>query len=170
MADYDLRSTVELLRRAHRTLQGVIEALSEEQLTGEPVLDNWPVKDMLAHIAAWNRDYVLEIDRILADRATWHRLGEGGVDAFNQRATEAQQETTLTNMLAEWEDSFRAFIARAEQISEEEWEHQSGADEWGNGYPVTLASLFFYEHKMGGHEAEHAAQIAAHFGLKLIRD
>lgn len=159
---------IEILKADHKKVAEVLDLLPPGQLEKVEVLAGWAVRDILAHLIEWNREYLAETDRILADKATWHKVCESKEqeDEFNRKAVEKWRTKSLKEVLAEWEKSFQIAIERVEKLTNEEWNHQSNKDTWSNGDPVTIYSLFDYEYVGASHEGGHAKQIREFFKSK----
>lgn len=158
---------IETFRAGHQKMADVIRQLSKEQMVKEKILGSWSIKDILAHLSAWSLEAVKETDRILENKATWHKLyfEKEGEDKFNKREVARCKNRSLEEIIHEWEESFQAEMTRLEELTEEECLHQSNQERWGDGKPVTVYSLYGYEYQGEDHEAAHAKQIQGHFDL-----
>ncbi|MFX0107362.1 MAG: DinB family protein, partial [Candidatus Hodarchaeota archaeon] len=136
-------------REDHRKLKGVISKLSKSQMVKDKVLGNWSVKDIIAHISAWNFEITISVDDILQKKAPWYLTKSE--TAFNIAAVEKRREWTQTEVLDEWEKSFDSLIHRIEELTTEEWNIETGLS-WSDGSPVTMESLFGYRYRGEGHE------------------
>lgn len=156
-----------LLVDAHEKLGQVLKSLNGDQMTQVKVLGEWTVKDILAHLAAWNWECLEEIERALQDKATWHKLfeEEATEDEFNRIEVAKRRPKTVEEIRKEWEKSFQALITRVKNLSEAEWAHRSDQDHWQDGKPLTLGSLFDYGYTGESHEAGHAKQIQTYFRI-----
>lgn len=163
----EISEVVSAFREGHARMLEVVSMLSEQQMTEEPVLDEWTVKDIIAHLAAWSIDARLEIDRVLNDAPAWVKLydSDEGVTDFNERAIATRRFKQLSEVIEEWKAAFEAEMSRVESLTDDEWNHQSGTDVWKDGNKVTVFSLYSYEYLGEQHEAAHARQIKNHFGL-----
>jgi hypothetical protein len=54
---------IDRLTRAYERLRGLIAGVESEWLTAEPVFNGWKVKDVLAHLAAWQSITVTNLFR-----------------------------------------------------------------------------------------------------------
>ena len=143
-------------------MKKVIDTLNEEQLCRKEVQGEWSVKDILAHISAWNWDIIKQIEVVLANDSLWYRnIPE--VD-FNKSAVSVRMDWTLERVLDEWEESFNMLIARIKDLTPENLAH-SNCEDWGDGTPVTVESLFGYRYKGEGHEGGHAKIVKDFFGV-----
>ena len=60
-----------------------IEGLSNEQMTEKGVIDDWSIKDMLAHIATWESEMVTFIAQLQQGKKPRTNLMSDKVDALN---------------------------------------------------------------------------------------
>lgn len=157
----DRQKTIEQFKKEHTELKKLVSSLPEEKVLEQKTSGKWSIKDVIAHLAAWNWEITDEVDRVLKDQATWPKRYEDkiGEDEFNKKAVENRKNKSWKEILKEWDGSFWAQIKRMEQISEDKWKHQAGSQTWNDGTPVTVYSLFAYEYEGEGHEGGHAKQI-----------
>src|SRR4030067_1192811 len=157
----DRRETLERYKEEHESLKKLVLTLSEREALSPNTVDRWSIKDVISHLAAWNWEAIDEVDRVLKNEATWPARYEGkiGEDDYNKKEVEKRKDRVWKDVIQEWDDSFWAQVKRMEQISEEEWKHQSGNQLWSDGTPVTVYSLFAYEYEGEGHEGGHAVQL-----------
>ena len=149
-------------REDHRKLKQTIEKLTESQMINDLVMGDWSVKDIIAHISAWNWEIAKSVDEVLVRKAPWYLTK--GETAFNMVEVEKRRNWSLQQVLDEWEKSFDSLIHRIEEITAEEWNIDTGLV-WADGSAVTIESLFGYRYKEEGHEGGHALQIKEHYNL-----
>jgi uncharacterized damage-inducible protein DinB len=127
--------------------------LDERMLTEVPVLDDWTVKDLLAHIAAWDRWELREMKR-MAGRESPDLSAVWDVDGYNAAVVAAWQDRTLAEVLAELQDARAAWVAWLQALPEEKFFRQRlfEGEDWS--FPGCLEIQW-------QHDAEHAAQVAA---------
>lgn len=145
----------------------LVSSLTDVQVSEKRIVGDWTIKDVIAHLAAWNWEAIDEVERVLRDEATWparyeDKVGEG---EFNRREVGKRKDKSWQEALKDWDDSFWAQIKRMEQISEGEWKYQSKKQTWSDGTPVTVYSLFAYEYEGEDHEGGHAKQIKEFLNL-----
>lgn len=129
--------------------------LDKKRLTRTPVFTDscWTVKDILAHVAAWDRWEHRKMAAMLAGEDPDVAAVED-VDAFNAAAVNAWRDRSLPEVLAELHDAREAWIAWLQDVPLEAFfasrEHQG----WDWAFPNCLAVQW-------QHDAEHADQLAA---------
>jgi len=149
-------------REDHRKLKQTLAKLTESQIVNEIIMGDWSVKDVIAHISAWNLEITRSIDEVLQRKAPWY-LNKGET-AFNIAEVEKRRDWSLQEVLDEWESSFDSLTHRIEEITAEEWNIDTGLS-WADGSAVTMASLFGYRYRGEGHEGGHALQIREYYNL-----
>lgn len=149
-------AVIKFLRDDHQKLVDAVTQLQEEQMIDTDVIDNWAVKDIIAHISAWNWEIAKAIDLVLAGYIPWYVYQTE--TAFNKREIEARRSWSVRQVLEEWHKSFAAPIERIETVSDAEWKQRTDA-RWRGGSTVTVSSLFGYRYLGEGHEGGHAKQI-----------
>lgn len=112
---------LETIRKSWTELTEIIAELSDEQMTQPKVQDDWTVKDLMAHIAAWKR---LAMDRI-------HAATTGGplqfpviksdnfVDTFNADVYQKHKDQPLEEVTNEFYTSYDEFITQIEALDDE---------------------------------------------------
>jgi len=148
-------------------LKDLLNQLTPEQLNQIDLDEDWTVKDVVAHLAAWNKEDIAEIDRILNNQATWQNLYEEkeGEDEFNRREVEKRREYSYEEVFNEWKSSYNKLLNKLENLTDGQWEHKSGNDTWKLGrfkdVPVSVWSLFDYGEMT--HEAKHVEALRKFF-------
>jgi hypothetical protein len=146
----------------HRKLRQTISKLTESQIVNDIVMGDWSVKDVIAHITAWNWEIAKSVDDVLEKKAPWYLTK--GETAFNVAEVERRRDWSLQQVLDEWEKSFDSLTNRIEDITTEEWSFDTGLS-WTDGSAVTMESLFGYRYRGEGHEGGHALQIREYYNL-----
>jgi hypothetical protein len=129
--------------------------LDQERLTRTSIFpdSDWTVKDLLAHVAAWDRWEHRAMAAMLAGDEPDFRAVED-MDAFNAAAVDAWRDRTLSAVLAELHDAREAWVTRLRDVPLESFfasrEHQG----WDWAFPNCLNVQW-------QHDAEHADQLAA---------
>lgn len=124
------KSWLELLR--------ALRGLSDTQMTQPGVVEQWSVKDLMAHISSWERELIGVLDRLEHGEepgdSDW-----AGIDAFNAEQTQLSAQRSLDDIRDDFEETHADLMAMLEVT------------------PVLTRELVkgdTYEHY-----AEHAAQI-----------
>ena len=127
-----------------------------EERRGQVICDGWTVKEILAHISAWDREVARGLDELLAGRRP--AFVSYREDEFNAQTAQASRGKSLADVLAEVRDAHEQLISRVESLTDEQWLLPSPY-RWSDQTPMTIASLFGYTYKGKTHYAGHAAEI-----------
>ncbi len=140
------------LAAGRRDLLQALEGLSDAGLTRSGVDGPWSVRDILAHIAAWDRQVVLTLEAWL--EGTTPPPAVPDVEGFNAQVTAAASgESPVATLLglARTHADLLTAVARAQGRNGEVIDPDSGR-------PTTLGHLV---DDIAGHERAHAASILA---------
>ena len=76
------------------------------------VVDDWSVKDILAHVTTWEEEALKHLPVIIAGgRPPRYVTTYGGIDAFNARMTERKRGLSLADIRGQLDDTHRQLIA-----------------------------------------------------------
>lgn len=120
------KSKIELLNdilTARRRLEKILNGLSDTELTRPGVIGEWSVKDVLAHLTAWEQLFL-----------SWYNPGLGGkspqitpvgmsrkaMDAFNQEVFLQNRDRPFDEILAEFRTSYQQVLAAVQAAAEED--------------------------------------------------
>ena len=114
---------MEKIHKARDSLEYVIDQLGDDQLIIPGVENNWTVKDILAHIIAWEKKMCNwlnqaengEIPERPAPGLTWDDL-----DSVNLQIFEDNKDRPLAEILKEFKDSFNISVKAVNSLSEEQ--------------------------------------------------
>jgi hypothetical protein len=71
----------------------------DAKLVEPGVVDDWSVKDVLSHVTTWEEEALRHLPLIIAGGTPPRYAAQGGIDAFNARATEAGRRLSLAEVL-----------------------------------------------------------------------
>jgi hypothetical protein len=95
--------------------------LSDAQLTQPGVTGDWSVKDILAHVTAWEEEALKHLPHILeGKRPPRYSVLYGGIDAFNALKTEENRRRSLAEVMTRLDDVHRQLIAYIQSAPESE--------------------------------------------------
>ena len=156
-------------RRHFNSLLDAITGLTEEDCTSVNVGGDWTVRDILAHILAWD-EYVLELVKRWPDISLpgQHAAGaedgnaddlshwaSGDADTVNARLQEARASLTMIEVLDGLATCHRRIVSRCRRLSDEALQTEVEYDEGERGNVVNLLV------STSAHTADHAAEIYA---------
>ena len=151
------------------SLLDAITGLTEESCTSVLVNGNWTVRDVLAHILAWD-EYVLELVKRWPDISLPDHRGDGlededaddlshwaseDVDTVNARLQEARTGLTMIEVLDGLATCHRRIVSRCQGLSDDALEMEVEYDIGERGNVVNLLV------STSAHTADHAAEIYA---------
>ncbi|MFX0052248.1 MAG: DinB family protein [Candidatus Hermodarchaeota archaeon] len=152
----DKTRLLKFLKHDHRKLVQILAELNEHQMVNTIIIGSWTVKDIIAHISAWNWEIIKAVHEVLSDKKPWYI--DKTEEEFNNQEIKKRESWSLNRILKEWQDSFNNLILSIEGLSVSEWNHQSSFL-WPDGQTVSIKSLFDYRYRGEGHEGGHAIQI-----------
>jgi len=126
--------------------------LDEKKLTNEPIVKDWTVKDVLAHIAAWDRWEDKTMQCMLAGDVPDLSAAQD-VDAFNATIVAEWRDRTLNEVLAELQAARADWVSWLSSLPEKELFQRRFVQGGDWSFPGCLEV-------QRRHDAEHAAQIA----------
>jgi hypothetical protein len=95
----DQQRLLRQLDAAWTALTDAYAGLPEARLLQPGVVDDWSVKDVVAHVTTWEREALKHLPLVLAGGTPPRYAAQGGIDAFNARATEAGRRLSLAEVL-----------------------------------------------------------------------
>jgi len=114
----------ELIRRiteGYERIRRLIAGVDPVRLGTDPVFDGWTVKDLLAHIAAWQSITVTNLFRLERGQPLLYgRLDPQKLAELNARLYAELKDWPLEKVLADLEGSYRQLINRISLLSEQE--------------------------------------------------
>jgi hypothetical protein len=139
----------------HENFLDSIGCLSEETVTTVPVCGVWSVRDLVAHVTAWDA-YTLQVvhhwpDTEHTSLARWRE--EPDEDKLNARFHAESAHLDMIEVLDAAATIHRRLLTGFDRLSDADLECEG---DFGLGMQGTLSSFFY---GMATHKAEHAAQI-----------
>lgn len=147
---------IKIFKEGHEEFKKIISLLSYEQIESFPAVGVWSVRNVIAHISAWNWEQVEEIDRTLVGNSTWNRKTSGetsNTDRFNKEAVEKRKDWSIKKLMSEWENSFTFLLKKIENLRDKEFMCDG------------MQNIFKYELEGGSDEMRHAKEIEKRFNL-----
>ena len=143
--------SLEQLRRQRERLLAVIAPLSEDELTSQPLVGDWSVRDILAHILSWEEEAAKRLKFIAKgqpEKIKW--VAPANVHEWNAKAREKKSDMPLAEVLTK-------LAARRQELSRllEKLPEEALADGARTALSVWFPNCTYK------HEEEHAEQIEA---------
>jgi uncharacterized protein (TIGR03083 family) len=154
MADrMNVANVATLIHETSTELERLLAQLSVEQMNQPGVVGVWSVKDVLAHLAYWQR-YVVAILRAIACGETPILEGDDETERNNASAVAQYYQRSLAATIADWHAAREDLLDQLEQISDDDL-NDSERFAWSNGRTLLdrIAGSSY------DHEQEHIEQI-----------
>ncbi len=144
-------------RKAHEELAKVLSGFSDEDLTTPGKVGNWSIREVMAHIAAWDSWGRRAIEaRLTEDSLPAEMMAEAqNPDPFNERAAEAWKSYTAEQARAAFSQAYTDLMRFLETAPHEQLYRQIPRPNGKSTSPIsTLTAL-------ARHKDEHSAQLEA---------
>lgn len=142
---------LERMEHAHLFLQAALSGLKNERLESDRLGGAWTVRDVMAHLAAWEKEFH-EVARILArhNRPSFDHRIEPTDDwrAWNAEQVERRRGMSVGEVFLEMEQAQLAFLQWAQQLPEGRLRHEAEFPWGGRGNLADLLRMVA-EHKVG---------------------
>ena len=109
------------LDTAWTAFQAAYAGLSDSRLTESNVVEDWSVKDILAHVTTWEEEALTYLPLIIAGGRPPRYATYGGIDAFNARMTEQKRALSLAEVRKQLDETHRRLVAFIESVPEEQF-------------------------------------------------
>jgi Mycothiol maleylpyruvate isomerase N-terminal domain len=90
---------LERLDAAWTELGDSYAGVSDSLLVAPGVVDDWSVKDVVAHVTTWEEEALKHLPTIIAGGTPPRYAEQGGIDAFNAHSTEQGRRRSLAEVL-----------------------------------------------------------------------
>ena len=124
---------IDSLENARDSLLTSIEGLDDPiAATDMPVLGDWNVKDVIAHLVSWGDELRSEIREILIDLTPPYSYvisSERDYDEWNRRNVAARQSLSLREMLAELNRDYQETVDLVKRLAPDQL-HRRGVVPW----------------------------------------
>lgn len=112
---------LDVIHTERERLEKLIEPLPEDQIIAAGVEASWSVKDILAHIAAWERMAYDRIQAALSGESLKFPLikGDTDVDRFNAEVYANNKDQSSEKVIKEYHDSHQDFLNLIETLQDD---------------------------------------------------
>ncbi len=110
------------LRAARKTLQDQLQGLTEAELEKPKAIGPWSIKDLLAHMAAWDEETlrIIQAFSFQAEPQYSYTISDRNDFAvWNQEQIEQRRSLTLAQVLSEFEAARRDLIQAVEGVTDQ---------------------------------------------------
>jgi hypothetical protein len=142
-------------REEWRRLLAAVDRIPDD-LRSAAIDGTWTIKEVIAHVAAWNRELVMGVEELLAGHPPHYENTDE--DEFNARVAASVAGASLDDVRRDAHASHAALMEKLTAISPADWlvERATSATD---GRPLTLAELFGYRYRGLTHYGGHAVEI-----------
>jgi hypothetical protein len=162
----DKKQILGMLEEVFNRWEELLAGMSEEQATARNLPSNWSVKDVIAHLWAWQQRSVARQEAAVRNKEPrypeWPERfdpdPEEDVDQTNAWIYETYRDKPWPSVYGDWREGFLRLLELAEQVPEKDL-LDAGRYAWMGGYPLAASLQGTHEH----HE-EHLEQLLAWLG------
>jgi hypothetical protein len=152
--------TPELMGASYRgEMRRLLDAIDSipAGLRSAPIHGDWTIREVMAHLAGWDRAIAASADDVLAGRPA--RLTAMRLEDVNDELVDAWRARPLDEVRRDMAEAHQALLDRVDGQSVERWRTAAPGQRWRDGSPMTLASVFAYRFRGRTHYGGHAEEI-----------
>jgi len=149
----DKQQILTTLRAGFNHWEELLAGLSEQQITTPLLPSNWSIKDVIAHLRAWQQRSIARLEAALLDKepefprwpAKLDPEPEGQPHQMNAWLYETYREQPWSSVHRDWREGFLRFLELGEALPEKDL-LEPGRYPWLEGHPASLVLLASHEH------------------------
>jgi hypothetical protein len=149
----DKQGILSALREEFNRWEALLASLSEEQITAPRLPDNWSIKDVIAHLRAWQQRSIARLEAALLDQApeypAWPAQfdpeAEGQPHDLNAWLYAKDRDRAWPSVHRDWREGFLRFLELGNTIPEPDL-LAAGRYAWLEGYALSAVLHGSYEH------------------------
>jgi hypothetical protein len=149
------------LREEFDRWEALLASLTEEQITAPQLPANWSIKDVIAHLRAWQQRSIARLEAALLNRAPEFPAWPAGLDPEQQGQThqvnawmyETYRDQPWSSVYGDWRAGFLRFLELGAAIPEKDL-LEPGRYPWLEGHPLAFILQASYDHHQ-----EHAGYL-----------
>lgn len=123
------------IRAERERLEETLARLSEEQMVEPGVVDDWSVKDILAHLVTWEQRMVRWMDQALRGEVPDRPGSDEEIGRWNQQSYADNRDRPLAEVLTDFRESYPRALRAAETAPEDDLVDPDRFA-WRNGLPL----------------------------------
>jgi len=147
------------LREQFNRWEDMLAGMSEEQITAPLLPSDWSLKDVMAHLMAWQQRSIARMEAALRDREPDFPEWLPGVDPDAEDTTdqtnawiyETYRDQPWARVHQVWREGFLRFLETGEEIAERDL-LDSSRYPWLGGLPLAIILLASYDHHQEHYE------------------
>jgi hypothetical protein len=141
------------VEEAYRKILGAVQEYTQEDLEVPQIEGGMSPKDVLAHLAFWNREAPSGLQRVLRDEMPyWAHID---LDVLNAGVYSERQPWTLDKVMDDFRRSHTALMSALAQVTDEQF-NRTTTHKYSNGTLDGVVWFFFVFYE---HYEEHRAQL-----------
>jgi len=160
----DIKQILKMLREEFNRWEELLASMSEEQIIDPHLPSNLSVKDLVAHLWAWQKRSIARMEAARHNRKPdfpqWPREldsdSDDNPDRINAWIYETYLEKPWSSVYGDWRAGFLRFLESGEAIPEKDLLDPERYT-WMEGYPLLLVLQSSYEH----HHIDHLEPLLA---------
>lgn len=159
----DKKQILTMLKEEFNRWEELLAGMSEAQIIAPHLPDNLSIKDVIAHLRAWQQRSIARLEAALLNREPEFPDWPAGldpeaddVDQINAWIYETYREQPWSRVYRDWREGFLRFLELGEAIPEKDL-LEAGRYPWLEGHPLSSILLGSYEH----HQEEHLEPLLA---------
>lgn len=143
-----------MLRATYDSWEKLLSRMREQEITVQRFSSNWSIKDVIAHLGAWQQISIARLDAAILDvepeLPVWLAgadpyLAEDHTSDFNAQIYVIYQDVPWPTVHQAWSEGYLRLIALAEELPEEAM-FAPGRYPWLKGDPLATVLVGSYEH------------------------
>jgi hypothetical protein len=160
----DKQELLQKIKDEFNAWEKLIGSMTEAQLTAPVLADGWSVKDVIAHLLAWQTRSIERLESALQNREPvfpgWPE--ESGDDSYdptddiNAWIYDTYHDQSWSSVYQRWRNGFLRFMELAEKVPEADL-LDANRYPWMGGQPLLLVLEGSYEH----HHIDHLESVSA---------
>jgi hypothetical protein len=121
-SNVDKSQLLKRLDEAWDALKASYAGLSDSEMMEPGVTGDWSVKDIIAHVTAWEEESLTHLPIILAgEQPPRYSVTHGGIDAFNAQVTAQKRNLSLSEVLRQRGDTHRRLVDFIQNVPEDQF-------------------------------------------------
>lgn len=122
----DRRQLLKRLDTAWEAFKASYAGLSDSELLKPGITGAWSVRDIIAHVTAWEEEALKYLPLILeGGKPPRYSVTYGGIDAFNARMTEQKSGLSLAEVLAQQNETHRRLVALVQSVPADQFTRET---------------------------------------------
>ena len=123
-------SALKQIENQWQQLLASVNALPQEDLPRPGAVGHWSVRDMIGHVATWDRELAMVVDRYISSGEKTDYGNDETVNSSNEAEVQRQQGLTLGQLWEEVHQCHRELVEYLQGLSEEPFDPATYSGEW----------------------------------------